>query len=272
MDDGVKSNIVRKVQAKGAQKIASLSNSVRRKAWLLSAEGKMNQQRLDSLKNKYTGKRCFIMANGPSLLKSDLSLLKTEITISSNAQFLIWDKMGFIPTFLTVEDTLVGEDRSKELNAIDTTTKIFPQDLDYCLKWDSSTMYINFIRQYKGFPTFSPDFGKKVYWGGTVSFLNMQLAYYLGCSEIYLIGFDHNYTVTQKIVDTVITSEKDDVNHIHPDYFGKGYRWHDPNVERMERSYLEARGFLDERNIKIRNATVGGKLEIFERVDYNKLF
>jgi hypothetical protein len=131
---------------------------------------------------------------------------------------------------------------------------------------------INFIREYKPFPKFSNDFSEKVFWGGTVSFLNLQFAFYLGCNPIYLIGFDHNYTVTEKSENFVITSEKDDINHIHPNYFGKGYRWHDPNVERMERSYLEAKKFFHQHNVKIFNATIGGKLEVFERCEYDKIF
>lgn len=250
----------------------SVLNRTRESFWSVGPEGKDNRRKLAALRRKFAGRRCFVMANGPSLLKCDLTLLKNEITICSNAQYLIWDKMGFVPNFLTVEDRLVAEDRCKELNAIQEVTKIYPLDLSYCLKNTGDTIFINFIRDYKPFPQFSPDFEKIVYWGGTVSALNLQLAYYLGCQEIYLIGFDHNYKVPDKIVNHVITSEHDDVNHIHPNYFGKGYRWHDPNVMRMEQSYVEARRFLDHRGIKVRNATIGGKLEVFERIDYASLF
>lgn len=240
--------------------------------WFLTPSGRKNLKHLEKYKNMYNGQRCFIMGNGPSLLKCDLTLLKDEITIASNAQFLIWDQMGFVPQFLTVEDRLVAEDRKDELNAISKTTKIFPRDLSKHLKRSNNAIYINFLRNYKDFPKFSDDFLKQVYWGGTVSFLNLQLAYYLGFKEIYMIGFDHSYKVTEKIESHVITSDHDDVNHIHPDYFGKGFRWHDPNVERMETSYICAQSFFNKNNIKIYNATIGGKLEVFERIDYTSLF
>lgn len=265
-------SLIQRVGSKTNKVFAKTTTAFNDLKWQFSRDYIDNKNKLTSLNGKYPEKRCFIMANGPSLLNCDLTLLKNEITISCNAQFLIWDKMGFIPTFHTVEDTLVAEDRSKELNAINSTTKIFPRDVSYCLDYDRNTIFINFKRNYKLFPKFSDDFTKVVYWGGTVSFLNMQLAYLLGCKEIYLIGFDHNYKVPSKIVDTVITSEENDVNHIHPDYFGKGYRWHDPNVARMEQAYVEARRFFDEKKIKIMNATIGGKLEVFERIDYNSLF
>src|SRR6218665_2202914 len=171
----------------------------------------VNKHKLSSIKNKYKNQRCFIMGNGPSLLKCDLTLLKNEVTIGSNANYLIWDKMGFVPNFLTVEDNLVAEDRAKELALIKTTTKVFPQDLLYCLKPDESSIFINFLRLHDPVPKFSSDFENKVYWGGTVSYLNIQLAYFLGCNPIYLIGFDHSYKVpdSSKIKDFVIKSDQD---------------------------------------------------------------
>ena len=102
--------------------------------------------------------------------------------------------------------------------------------------------------------------------------LNLQLAYYLGCTEIYLVGFDHHYRVPSNIEQHVITSQGDDVNHVHPDYFGQGYRWHDPNLGRMEQSYSEARRFLEANGVLVKNATIGGQLEIFERAEYCRLF
>jgi hypothetical protein len=239
--------------------------------WYKTTDGRKNVIKLERLRNSFSGNRCFIMGNGPSLLNCDLTLLKNEVTIASNAQYLIWDQMGFVPTFLSVEDRLVAEDRRHELNAIRTTTKLFPIDLSQFLGYDSNTIYLNFIRDYKPFPQFSDDFAKRVYWGGTVSMLNLQLAYFLGCNPIYLIGFDHSYKVPSKIKGCVITSEHDDENHIHPDYFGKGYRWHDPNVARMEQAYQERR-FLESRNVTVINATVGGQLEVFKRVEYLTLF
>lgn len=240
--------------------------------WSVGAQGRQSKRDLAQLRNKYAGKRCFVMGNGPSLLKCDVTLMKDEVTIGSNAQFLVWDDMGFIPTFLTVEDRLVAEDRAGQLCALEDPVKIFPRDLVYCLGDSKNTIFINFVRDYRPFPKFSSDFEKVAYWGGTVSLMNLQLAYYLGCSKIYLVGFDHSYHIPAEKDGYIITSSQDDVNHIHPDYFGKGYRWHDPNIPRMEQGFAEGRRFLESKGILVRNATVGGHLEIFERVDYQSLF
>jgi hypothetical protein len=132
---------------------------------------------------------------------------------------------------------------------------------------------VHFDRLYPDFPKFSFDLQRVAYWGGTVSFFNLQLAAYLGCNPIVLIGFDHSYQVpTDQIRNHVIVSQQEDVNHIHPDYFGPGYRWHDPNVARMEAAYHCARRELEPAGITVVNATAGGALEVFDRVPYDSLF
>ena len=113
-----------------------------------------------------------------------------------------------------------------------------------------------------------------VWVGGTVTYLCLQLAYYMGFSDVYMIGFDHSYKIPKdaKVEGVNITSASDDPNHFHPDYFGKGYRWHDPQVERMGQAYHKARHYYEAAGRRIRNATIEGHLEVFERVNYDSLF
>jgi hypothetical protein len=102
----------------------------------------------------------------------------------------------------------------------------------------------------------------------------MQLAYYLGAREIYLIGIDHNYNPpsTDDVQQgTVITSHSQDPNHFHPGYFGPGFRYHDPMPERMEQAYRKAREFFEKNDVAIYNATVGGQLEVFQRTSLEKV-
>jgi hypothetical protein len=239
--------------------------------WTLTREGRANVRRLGALKGRYRGRRCFVMGNGPSLLKCDLNRLESEVTIVSNAHYLIWDQLTYTPTFLAVEDWLVAEDRAYELSGLAGTTKIFPFDLRPLLgSSDEAKLYLNFPRNYRPFPKFSNDLAKRCFWGGTVSFLNLQLAAYLGCDPIILIGFDHSYSVPSgDIQNNVIESKANDINHIHPDYFGPGYRWHDPNISRMEVSYRYARDALERAGVRVLNATVEGHLETFERVSFD---
>ncbi len=56
------------------------------------------------MRNRYLGKRCFILGNGPSLKKMNLDCLKDEITIGSNGIYRFFKEMGFATNFLLFED------------------------------------------------------------------------------------------------------------------------------------------------------------------------
>ena len=258
--------------ARLATRIAQRADRITDVSWRLGAQGRANRRRLKALRGAFGGKRCFVIGGGLSVATMDLTVLRDELTIGSNAVFLIFDRMGFQPTFYTVEDHLVAEDRTAEINSLRGTTKLLPRALSYCLNADEHTIWLNFRYQYDGAPRFSADLGRVGYWGGTVTFLNLQLAYFLGCSQVYLIGIDHNYRVAGRRDGSVITSDAPDVNHFHPDYFGPGFRWHDPKVERMEAAYVCAREFAGRHGLAIFNATVGGQLEVFPRVAFVDLF
>ncbi|MEM9705424.1 MAG: 6-hydroxymethylpterin diphosphokinase MptE-like protein [Pseudomonadota bacterium] len=236
-----------------------------------------NERRMARFRNYGQGKRAFIIGNGPSLNKIDLTLLKNETTFGVNAIYLNKDKMGFLPTHYVVEDVFVAEDRADEINALAGPTKWIGNYLRYCLSGNDQTCWLNVAcdySNYPGFPHFSPNASRIVWVGGTVSYIVMQLAYYMGFNPVYLIGFDHSYTVPKDaaVKGRAITSQSDDPNHFHPDYFGKGYRWHDPRVDRMETAYRKARAAFEADNRKIYNASAGGRLEVFERVDFASLF
>lgn len=237
--------------------------------WRLTAAGGRSQAGLAALRDKHKGRRCFIIGNGPSLNKTPIERLASEVTIGCNGIFLLFDRMGFEPTYYTVEDVLVAKDRRAEIARIRTSTRVFPFDLQRLLEPGQEALWVQFMRKYDGFPRFTDDFVREAFWGGTVTYLNLQLAVHLGCNPIYLVGIDHNYKtdVPVKKEGSVWTSQADDPNHFDPNYFGKGYRWHDPNVERMEQAYLMAREYGAARGIQILNATVGGRLEVFPRAD-----
>lgn len=236
-----------------------------------------NEKKIVHLHNKHEGQRCVIIGNGPSLKEMNLNLLKDEITFGVNAIFYAFDWIDFFPTYYVVEDRLVAEDNKKVINNLEGMTKIFPEDLRYCLQGDSETIFINFDRYYSDYP--SPDFPKfgldalnKLYWGGTVTYLNLQLAYYMGFEEVYLIGMDMNYQIPSYADRNVITSKNADLNHFHPEYFGPGKRWHQPKVERMFATLRFANEIYLSDDRKIFNATDGGKLELYPRVNYERVF
>ena len=236
------------------------------------------KDRLKDLREKYNGSdRCFVIGNGPSLNKLDMGLLADEVTFGVNGIFL---KDGFKPTFYVVEDHLVAEDRKARIDELSGVTKLFPSYLSYCFEEHPETIFYNHQPR-KSFPhgfDFSTDASEITYTGCTVVFSCLQLAYYLGFKNIYVIGVDVDYQIPEDVKKTqdynveVLDMDSDDPNHFHQDYFGKGYRWHDPQADKMVQSFREAENICSENGVKLYNATPGGKLEEFERINYNSLF
>ena len=231
---------------------------------------------ITSYKDLHKGERCFIIGNGPSLNKIDLTKLKDEITFGVNSIFLNYDKMGFNPTYYTVEDYHVINERADAIKNITGSIKFIPQYAYSKFGICDDFVYINVIpdyRRYKGYPFFSTAIHNRAWTGGTVSYINIQLAYYMGFKTVYLVGFDHNYIIpdSAKVSGVNIVSTEDDPNHFHPDYFGKGFSWHIPLTERMELCYIKSKYAFEQSGRTIINATKGGCLEVFPRQDFTTI-
>jgi|GEM_PF-1861112 len=239
-----------------------------------------DSERIAAFYNAFKGKRCFIIGNGPSLNKHDLSLLEGEYTFAVNSFFYKTDETGFRPTFFVVEDNAVMKENIERIRAYEVPFKFFPTNYKG-LHPEGDNVY--FFRMNRGFyeksspnycvPRFSTDASKVLYCGQSVTYINLQLAYFMGFTEVYLIGMDFNYQIpsSHKRQGDLIISTTDDPNHFHKDYFGKGKTWKDPKLDRVAVNYRQAKLVYEAVGRKIYNATIGGKLEIFERVDYERL-
>ena len=91
----------------------------------------------------------------------------------------------------------------------------------------------------------------------------IQFAAYMGFKEIYLIGVDCNYSGN----NSVITPE----SYFDARLFNSNRDYAAPEVDTNLLAYARAKEVCDKQGIKIYNATRGGKLEIFERADLDKV-
>lgn len=239
-----------------------------------------DSSKIGTLRNAFSGKRCFIIGNGPSLNKNDLDLLRGEFTFGVNSFFLKTRDTGFLPTFYVVEDNKVMEDNLDDIRAFPSPFRFFPEDYRGLGLESEDTAFFPLDQQfymkskpYHNLPRFSAVAHDAVFAGQTVTYANLQLAFYLGFTEVYLIGMDFEYHLPpeHKVSGNHILSTTDDPNHFHKDYFGAGKTWKDPKLDRVLVNYRMADLAYSAVGRKIYNATVGGKLEIFDRVDYEAL-
>jgi hypothetical protein len=107
--------------------------------------------------------------------------------------------------------------------------------------------------------------------GYTVTYFTLQLAFYMGFKTVILVGVDHNFP-TKGTPNKEITSTGEDPNHFHPDYFGKGIKWHLPDLDNSEKHYRIADAYFEADGRKIFDATVGGQCPVFEKINYQEIF
>lgn len=228
---------------------------------------KENRNKLESVNNRHKGERCFIIANGPSLSKIDFSLLKNEVTIGMNRIYLMKDQNGFMPTYLACID-------------VERIIKPFHSDLDELniecfFPFSQRHFFSRKKNQYfipESFsPRFQTDATKPFGNGKTVAYNAIQLAFCMGFSEVYIIGKDHSFNTSEKAGKSIEVKDQDE-NHFIKNYFLPGQKWDAPDFETEEYVYRLSREAFEKAGRIVKNATIGGKLEVFERVDFYSLF
>lgn len=237
-------------------------------------------QRLGELKDRHRGQRCFIIGNGPSLKQTDLSKLKNEFTFGMNRIYLGFPEMGFATTYFVSVNSLVIEQSAAEIRALPmpkfvswrSRNLLYPPgttagSLPALLKKEDVT----FLHTTYSGPKFARDVRGRVWESATVTNVALQLAYFMGFQTTILIGVDHTYAAQGK-PNTTVVSQGADQDHFHAGYFGKGFRWQLPDLDTSEQGYHLAQQAYTEDGRQVLDATVGGKLTIFPKVDYLSLF
>lgn len=115
---------------------------------------------------------------------------------------------------------------------------------------------------------FSPNPYSVIDEGSTVTFVALQLAYFMGFTTVFLIGVDHNFSVKGEPHEKQ-RLEGADINHFHPDYFS-GKDWHLPDLLVSEESYKLAREYYEKNGRQVFDATVDGKLDVFKKIEYHE--
>lgn len=223
--------------------------------------------RLSALKDIHKGERCFIIGNGPSLKQTDMSKLKGEYTLGTNRIYLAFPELGFTTRYYLSVNDLVIEQCAEDIQNLPV-----PRFIGWrAHRWIKPQDNLYFIHTTYSGEKFAKDIRGRVWEGGTVTYTALQVAFYMGFKQVVLVGVDHNY-VTQGKPNETVTSQGDDPNHFHPGYFGKGFRWQLPDLVQWEDAYRLARQTYEAAGREVIDATVGGKLRVFKRVEYESLF
>jgi len=220
------------------------------------------------LKNKHKDERVVIICNGPSLNNMDLSFLKRECVIGLNKIYLGFQKFNFYPKYYVAVNPQVIEQSASEISKLNCVKFIGDLGGDGFISEGALTYFLNT----KNPPfRFCKDIALGLHEGWTVTYAALQVAYYLGFLEVIIIGMDHNFTFSGRPnEENVLHGE--DPNHFCASYFGSGQKWNNPDLERSEESYEIAKKIFKQEGRGIYDATVGGRCQVFDKIDYRKVF
>jgi len=244
-----------------------------------------NKHKLLKIKNIYSGEKCFIVGNGSSLKNQNLSHLANELCFVSN-----WFGLNDVYKELKQPFYFFGDPHflyKKKIipELVDVITSnpnaVLFTDLNYALqvsleeKLESIQKYFLQVDletlAWEG--NFHADILNPLYWARSVVIdFCIPVAIFMGFKKIYLIGCDCDYNNGgfQKSyfydLDSLPKSDRDNLKKLEKKDPPSAFMY------TFERSFSAVREYTEKNGIIVQNATHGGKLEVFQRVDYASFF
>lgn len=228
-------------------------------------------RRIAKMKNRYKGKRCFIVCPGPSLTAEDVEKLDSEITFALNLTFRIYEKTDWRPTHYFFGEPATLVEKMDGIKHIDFS--------DFCKQEFFSTPPCRGKLNLPN-PVFIPTswldhwychktqkcFSINMLWGCYDAYTStnnvIALAAYLGCKDIYILGADNKYKGEKPYF-----AEKgfDNTTIVIPATQKDNALTHTIGFDFVSKQ-------MKQRGYNVCNATRGGFLESFDRVDFDSLF
>lgn len=230
-------------------------------------------KKIEKFKDCHKGERCFIIGNGPSLRAEDLDKLNGEITFAANSIYKIFDQTAWRPTYYASQDDKFIRSNIHNIIGCNFRYIFLPYNLENVkvkAKSNIFRFFVDKIDRYPELPLFSEDASKKIYECYTVSYSLLQLAVYMGFKRIFLLGMDHSYSIEVKADGTIVRNNVED-HFGGTDKVEENNNQYLPSTDKSTNAFIAAKKYADGHDINIYNATRGGKLEVFQRVDFNDI-
>lgn len=253
--------------------------------WTLSSRDRLIIKKNVLFKDKHKGQRCFVIGDGPSLKKQDISPLNNEITFvmtgfwkhpivkqwQPDYYFLadpcFFDGSGPMQHFFINVCSYIHKSNffvPLSGRSIIQQLSLLPLDHTYyvAINGSLSNSVVNCF-----------DFTRNVPGVMSVSQFAIMAAIYMGCSPIYLLGLDHDW-LAHRGMDRHFYDGN--IVQGHPlatgDLDRYSYKFEMTNVLELWNGYERIKDIATQCGIEIKNATRGGFLDVFPRVEYETLF
>lgn len=227
--------------------------------------------RVTSMRDSHRGRRAWFIGNGPSLQTEDLDRIpEDDLVFAFNRFYLAYDRTRLREDFIVSADMLMIHDFGQEMIDVAAGLPLF------CFQ--DQRPFEELIGDYiwlqpstASLPIFSMRADRAIAIGGSSVFVALQFAFHLGIRDFVMTGMDFSFSANpHRDPRYPFPVCYDDGNHFIP-----GYRsarpWCPPTWCDIITGFLNARTSIEQAGGRIVNATRGGRLEIFERVDIDRL-
>lgn len=220
------------------------------------------------LRDRCKGQPLLIVGNGPSLNDTPLEKFQGVCSIGMNKIDLLYARTNWRPNLVVCANNLVA--RQNQDSWIAAGVPVW-------LSWKCRHFIRRGLRDKFSYflsstsTEFSTDILAGIGSAGTVTFTALQFAYFMGADPIIIVGVDHNFSGPRDGRGYVIEKRTGiDQDHFDPHYFAHGQMWGVPNLPLSERGYASARDAFVADGRRVVDATVGGKLTVFEKVSIDE--
>lgn len=225
---------------------------------------KSPEKEIKRLKNKFAGKgRLFIIGNGPSVKKMDLSVLNNEYTFVVSRGYLLKEQGLRHASFYCFSDKYSYISYGHDID-LDFADLFFASTWTGWNKCPHKTYLFDeaCVAEMAPHHFFQFDITRPLAYGRTAVLNALQIAVYLGFKEIYFLGVDLSFGGAERHFYKSSPQEQQP-QHIH---------WAVENAPKMIANFKTADELLRPRGVRMYNAGIGGALNTLPRVDFYSLF
>jgi hypothetical protein len=214
---------------------------------------------VEKIKDLHKGEKCFLLGTGPSYRYLDMSKIKS-ITFGTNTSY----KKFHSPTYYCVSDKNVWQEHKEQILSLNTQLLLSGHaGRDFLANKDNYRKITNTAPiifkdlgdiKRKGWQ--DKDLTHGTYWGNTIMVdCALQVAYWMGFKEVYLIGCECSYKDVHHFDGELYKFQKDTP------------RYYDKHWKKVFKAHEIIKKDFEKDGRKIYNATPGGDLEVYDRVD-----
>jgi hypothetical protein len=247
----------------------------------LSPEDKQILSQNDELKNKHAGQRCFILATGPSIKNQDLKPLKDELCISVSNFFmhpdydLIRPRYHCIAPFHPPITEPAWNAWMRDVEARTAQAILFfalsdkARNSQLGMFAEREKHYLDFRGSWEDLQRNGVDLTMPTPAAQSVAIMALQVALFLGCNPIYLLGCDHDWILHMNESRHFYCEDQHALNRMGTsEWFGADFASYCQDCVELWNQYKRLRCIAESKHVMVANATAGGCLDVLPRASY----